>query len=280
MQGIFTPSAIARGFVRALLATSLSSALWASGCVGRVGQVAIDARPMDHLVLDETAEHALTSANRRHGRLVLLHQPPSPRGVVVTVHGINASPSAMQPIHAAAVSDHFSLWTFVYDDETRTLHESASDFASAWTEHGEHFVGDVQLVAHSMGSRIVVAALATVAPRLLRSTRLTLFAPPLGGVAIADSAPFAPSFLADLPGVRPGVDMGTNSSFQTLLEQASLPSTVATTIYVGDRDHIVDRGIPGFDNVVRRLDADLILVPGAGHTDILQRFTSPWGAGG
>ncbi|MCK6552849.1 hypothetical protein L6R52_43900, partial [Myxococcota bacterium] len=132
--------------------------------------------------------------------------------------------------------------------------------------------------AHSMGGRVVLAALDQLARegRLgARAISLNLIAPPLGGYTAANAARWAPSFLGGaFDGLRPGIDMGTSSSFQERLEALALPPNVHTTIWVAERDTIVDPSMAGFAQIRARLGAETRVVPGATHDSIIDAFAA------
>jgi pimeloyl-ACP methyl ester carboxylesterase len=134
---------------------------------------------------------------------------------------------------------------------------------------GRH--GTLVIEAHSMGARIALEALNYLGSRIARlgDVQLVLIAPPLGGFAGANMAPYAPAFLRDVPGLLPGLDMGSHSALQTDLESMRLPASVVTRIYLGDRDGVVDAETPRFRLVVKRLRASVIRVS-ADHDGIVE----------
>lgn len=107
---------------------------------------------------------------------------------------------------------------------------------------------------------------------LSKEVKLELINPVLGGLESANSARFAPGALGGLiPGLNPGKDMGTNSAFQKELEGTRLGKNVKTTLWVGDRDHLVDPKCPHFQGVSDGLNARLVNLPGEDHDSAIAR---------
>jgi len=249
--------------------------LSATGCLGGASTMprAADARLT--LRMDEQTETALLAANGQRGRFVLLDEGRPGTPTVITVHGINAAPDALQPLHDAALRRGARLLTFAYDDQRRRLGLSSAELA--WqliAERQRQPQRRLVIQAHSMGARITVAALSIVASfaRHLGPVELVLVAPLLEGVSAANLAQVSPALVAPLiPGVLPGADIGTRSDFQKALAGAHFPPTITTHIYVGDRDEIVAPRDPRFVTVAANLRATVTVVLDADHESILRR---------
>jgi pimeloyl-ACP methyl ester carboxylesterase len=203
------------------------------------------------------------------GRLVTLFQGDPQRPLVITVHGINGSPEDLRPVIDLSMARGKTTLTFAYDDQHRRLTDTTTDLASELAARlARAPLPAIELIAHSMGSRVALAALG----RLQRSGALTmpmwlqLIAPPLGGFDVANFASLAPAVVGELiPGVEPGKDLGTASAFQAALEALRLPPLVRTTIFLGGADRVVDPTLVGFTRIVEHLAATIVRFPQADH---------------
>ncbi len=203
------------------------------------------------------------------GRLVTLFEGDPQRPLVITVHGINGAPADLRPVIDLAIAQGKTTLTFAYDDQHRRLTDTTTDLASELAPRLARAPSrPLELIAHSMGSRVALAAMASLQQRgvLTMPVWLQLIAPPLGGFDLANFATLAPSVVGALvPGVEPGKDLGTQSAFQAALEALRLPPTVRTTVFVGGADRIVDSTLPGFQRIAANLNATLVRFPNADH---------------
>lgn len=211
-----------------------------------------------------------TPAQPTCGRLVFLSEPVAGRPLQVSVHGMNGTPENLRALTAEAGSQGFNTAAFAYEDKQCTLVETASDLTRQlrdWRQANPDLT--LRVDAHCMGARISVRALADMGHAVGRA-QLNLFTPALAGFAMANTANIVPRPLARLfPGTLPGQDMGTRSGFQARLEQTTLPPSVSTSIYYGQRDEIIDYTEPAHGRIERNLDASVSYVLGAGHMEVL-----------
>ncbi len=224
---------------------------------------------------NEAQERELLGGTNQPGRLIPLVQGRN--GAVVTIHGVNAAPGAVDSLAEPGVRTGQEVHTFAYDDRFRRLGDSSRDLAGQLAEWMDRNPGQpLSLRAHSMGGRVTLGALSVLQEQGRlggRRINLDLVAPPLGGFSAANWA------RADVTGVlgrvipvlRPGQDMGTSSGFQEQLEALRLPANVRTRIFVGGRDEVVDPNLAGFQRIQRNLGAELIRLPEADHNTILEQ---------
>lgn len=229
--------------------------------------------------VDNEGERAIVLANGDVGQLAVLHEGSGTGETVITVHGINAGPDAVAPIHERAALRGARLLTFVYDDRRRRLVDSSEELARGISrEIALYRPRILDITGHSMGGRIAVSALGELSREgKLRGQpiELCLLAPALGGFAAANMAKGVPRVFDRLfAGVAPGKDMGSRSAFQASLDEVSLPENVRTRIFVGGRDRVIDAADPRFLGVARRLRASVVLVPGADHDTIVDRVAA------
>jgi hypothetical protein len=230
------------------------------------------------VVLDEGSERAILEGDGGRGRLVALSDGIPGRGTTITVHGVNAAPSDLQPLHERAARNRQRLLTFVYDDRFRRLRDSSRELATAIAkDQREHGDGPLTIEAHSMGARIALSALNELMTgqawrkNLEGRLSLHLIAPALGGIAAANIARLAPPPLARaIAGVAPGIDMGTRSAFQVGLETVDFPPSVRTDIYIGREDRAVDSEDVHFRLVAQRLHAEVIALPAVDHVSVIE----------
>jgi pimeloyl-ACP methyl ester carboxylesterase len=223
--------------------------------------------------VEEHAEHSFLGTRNVPGVLVQV-SPGSPGdGVGVSVHGINARCSDVNPLTLELVERGAVTLAIAYDDDYRRLRDSAADLAAALRPYLESRPGEPLFVrAHSMGSRIVLVALERLGREGLlggRDIDVALVAPPLGGYRSADLARVTPWPLSRLKYVQPGIDMGRDSRFQRRLQALSLPVNVRVRVFLATNDRIVDSGDRGLWQVVRRVRGEAIWLPGATHESAL-----------
>jgi len=65
--------------------------------------------------------------------------------------------------------------------------------------------------------------------------------------------------------VQPSIDMGRNSEFQRQLQSLSLPAHVRVRVFLGANDHFVDPGDQRLWEVIERVRAEVVRLPGATH---------------
>lgn len=227
-----------------------------------------------------TEEHEASILRGAHGRGVLVELSPGALGAttLVTIHGINAAPDTIQPLHERAQHDGARVLTFVYDDRHSRLTDASRSLAgelATWMK--EHPGQPLRIQAHSLGGRVALGALHRLnAEGALKSpVELTLLAPPLAGYASANGARFLPDFLARaIGGAMPGKDLGTNSDYQRMLEALELPSSVSAHIYLAAGDTIAAPDSPTNVKIAQHLRARLFWVEGAEHTSVVGRVAS------
>lgn len=223
---------------------------------------------------DETQEQRLVGGSNQPGRLIPLMQ--GNHGAVMTIHGINASPQNVDALAQPGVQNGREVHTFAYDDRFRRLSDSSADLARELGQWMARNPGQpLTLRAHSMGGRVTLGALALLQDQGQlegRPVRLDLVAPPLGGYQAANWARADVTGLVGslVGGMRPGLDMGTDSGFQQRLENLRLPSNVQTRIFVGENDSVVDPTLPGFQRIAQNLRARTFQIPGADHNSIVE----------
>jgi hypothetical protein len=225
-----------------------------------------------HARISEVEEHAEDSvlwARNVPGALVQV-SPGSPGGGVgVSVHGINARCSDVDPLTLELAERGALTLAFVYDDNYRRLWDSAVDLAAALRPYLEGRPGEPLFVrAHSMGARIVLVALERLGREGALAGRdldVALVAPPLGGYRTADLARLTPWPLSRLKNVQPGIDMGRDSQFQSRLQALSLPENARVRVFLATNDRIVDPGDRRLWQVVARVRGKTVWLPGATH---------------
>jgi pimeloyl-ACP methyl ester carboxylesterase len=255
-------------------ATSIVLGLLLSLCCGCAAQ--LPGAPVDDdrgrsLVIDDDVEDALLEANGGRPHLLELHNPPNAPTTTVTVHGTKTGPSELQPLHQRAVARGDRLMTFIYDDRGTSVRASGRGLARELLAKRHHWGPRLRIEAHSMGTRVVLAALWYLDDRAtsLGLVELSLIAAPLGGIAAADLAPLTPTVIASIFGAVSSEDMGSHSALQGIIESMDLTPNVSARVYVGDGDSLVDCEAERFRRVVDRLDAHVIRVRGAGHVSVL-----------
>jgi len=229
------------------------------------------------LSINEDMEGALIHGANHQGKMIHVHRGTRGSDTLFTVHGIMAAPDTLDSIHEQAAEKGGEVNTFAYDDKYRRLTDSSRDLAEGFSGWMRDNPGrPLNIVAHSMGSRITLGALQKLdASRQLedRQVNLSLLAPALGGYKAANLAQAAPSFLAGIfKGAVPGKDMGTESYFQTMLESNKLPDNVRTTIFQGTDDTTVDEQSEGYRRIAGNLNAEIVMVEGAGHDTIIDAY--------
>ena len=243
----------------------------AVGCLGGAGQALAEGQRA--IVISEPMEQLVMERTGNRGVLMDVASGNPSRGVTVAVHGIRGAPDAMQPILDEAASKGGLVQAFVYDDNHQRLddvsHDLAGELARVLTSERK---GPLEIKAHSMGARVVLGALRELNDQGLldHKVHVTLLAPTLEGYRAADFAVLCPTVLCkSIPGVIPGKDMGRGSDYQQRLEELTLPDTVKTTIYQGEKDPIVEWSAPGFVKIAKNLKADVVYVRDGNHVDVL-----------
>lgn len=228
--------------------------------------------------IDEAHETSILQGAKGRGVLVELSPGKVGGATLVTIHGINAAPDTIQPLHDRALHDGDRVLTFVYDDRHSRLTDASRALAGelgTWLK--EHPGQPLRIQAHSLGGRVALGALHRLNTdgALSSPIELTLLAPPLAGYASANGARLLPDFLARaIGGAMPGKDLGTNSDYQRMLETLELPSSVSVRIYVASGDTIAAPDSPTNVKIARRLGARLFRVEGAEHTNVVGRVAS------
>ncbi len=219
--------------------------------------------------VEEHAEHSVLGTRNVPGALVQVSAGSPGGGVGVSVHGINARCSDVDPLTEELAERGALTLAFVYDDNYRRLWDSATDLAAALRPYLEGRPGEPLFVrAHSMGSRIVLVALEQLGREGVldrREVDVALVAPPLGGYRGADLARIAPWPLSRLKNVQPAIDMGRDSRFQRRLQELSLPENVRVCVFLGANDRIIDPADRRLWQVVARVRGTPVWLPGATH---------------
>jgi alpha/beta hydrolase family protein DUF900 len=239
-----------------------------------------DAVPKDSVQLGEVRsipeanERAMLKARGGRAHLVQLNKGRA-QGHTVTIHGINASPDSVKSLSQNSIDKRQSVHTLVYDDQKTGLDKTSSELAAELTKLQRKFPGQpLTIRAHSMGGRLAVDALRKMQEGgVLGESRVNLEMtnPVIGGTKSANSAKYAPDFVAPLiPGVVPGKDMGTDSAFQARLETTQLPKTVRTTTYVGTHDPLVNADDPHFKAVHDGLNGRVRSVVNGDHDSSIE----------
>jgi hypothetical protein len=224
--------------------------------------------------ISEKQEEEALEKNDGKATLTSVFKGTPGKGHRITVHGINAAPETMDPIHEDAASRGESVHTLNFDDQGARLGETSDQLADAIEKHQEKYPNEpLSIDGHSMGGRIAVDALRKLAEqdKLKGSVKLNLINPVLGGTKSGNWADMAFGPLNKIPGVTPGKDMGTKSDFQETLEGTQLPPNVVTSIKVGSEDTIVNKDDPHFKAVADGLNATVQEIPGANHDDLIAK---------
>ena len=103
-------------------------------------------------------------------------------GKVILIHGVSSHRSVMWPMAYRLWRAGFQVETWTYVTFFRSIESHAERFA-AYVSSTVSSESKVHLVAHSMGSIVVRAALHRIAPS--RIARIVLLAPPNGGSPVA-----------------------------------------------------------------------------------------------
>lgn len=227
---------------------------------------------MDPNKMDSRWEQNLIGKNRP-GKLVLV-QDGSRDKIAISVHGINAGPSALTTIINKRIDQSFDTYVYAWDSQFRRLTHSASDFASELSRLLRSRP-DASLVidAHSMGARMVLVALGRMQKFNLLDGHEVLFnmiAPTLSGFKTANSALRAPAVAQKIiKNLRPSMDMGTQSLFQKELNNVKVPSNVNSKIFVAENDVTAPLDTKSF-MISNQLKAQLRVVEGVNHSSILR----------
>lgn len=233
------------------------------------------------IAISKTMELSIVGGENKPGKLVDVAEGDPSLGVTVAVHGIRGSPSTIQTVIEGAAAGGGVVKAFTYDDQFRSLEDSSRDLANEIASWKQENPGrPLSIQSHSMGGRIVLGALQDLQERGLLADgapiHATLIAPPLGGYGSANSARWAPDFVARLiAGIVPGRGMGTSSDFQKMLEALKLPANVETTVLLAENDTLVDTTLPGFQRIVDNLHATIRHVRDADHVNILEKLGHP-----
>lgn len=221
--------------------------------------------------ITEADERAILGELNTPGKMVDLGGDPR-NGLALTIHGINGAPQDVDPLSRHSLGGNAQTRTYAYDDNYRRLTDTAADLSGQM----EGWLRDnpgrpLTLHAHSMGSRVAVAALDDLNKKGLlegRPVEFNMVAPPLGGYASANGARMAPDFLGGvIKNLRPSKDMGTTSDFQEGLEAARLPDNVKVRVFTAGKDTVVDYDNPHFKTIVDNLRAQVIPLPEADHVN-------------
>jgi dienelactone hydrolase len=238
--------------------------------------------PVPNLVAPVTEEEEQEALDKNGGRATMLDlfKGKPGKGHVVSIHGINASPETMDGLHESAAAEGKGVHTIAMDDMGADLDDISSDITSEIRDLQQRYPGEsITIQGHSMGGRLAadVARQLDQGGDLKNTLKLELFNPMLGGTGSGNWAKLAPGPLKNIPGVRPGVDMGSRSDFQKRLETMKLSPKVQASIKIGSEDGIVNADGKHFQNAVDGLNATVTEVPGAGHDDIndMANFRTP-----
>jgi pimeloyl-ACP methyl ester carboxylesterase len=267
-QGHRPRQALGATALAAILAVTIAPAWSAAGPTGR-REESVSAPFVGIAEVDEHVERAVLGSRNAPGVLVQVSAGSPGGGVGVTVHGINARCSDIAALTQELADRGAATLTFVYDDHYRRLRDSAADLAEALRLQLDARPDEPLAVqAHSMGSRIVLVALERLGREAAldgRDVEVDLVAPPLGGYASADLARLTPWPLSRIKNAQPGIDMGRSSRFQRRLQSLSLPAHVRVRVFLGTNDRIVDPGDRRLWEVIERVRAEVVRLPGATH---------------
>lgn len=199
----------------------------------------------------------------------------SSRPIALSVHGINGAPEEVQPLIDHAVAEGQTTMTFCYDDRFGRLTDSSKALAEQVSRLIDENPGrPLEFSAHSMGSRVALAALDHLnrQGKLTMPVTLRMVAPTLGGYSSANFATLAPDFIGKLiAGVQPGKDMGSTSQFQRDLEEIRLPENVAVIVFTAGRDEVVEPRGERFDRIIENLGARVVHLPDADHMSAIEQ---------
>jgi pimeloyl-ACP methyl ester carboxylesterase len=220
--------------------------------------------------ISEDAEREIVGGRNKPGKMVDLGGSPA-KGLALTVHGVNDSPKSVSGLSEQSLTTGAQTKTLAWDDNFRRLGDSSKDLSrelGAWLDKNPG--KPLTLSAHSMGSRISLAAMDDLAKsgKLKgHKVELNLVAPPLGGFDSANNLSKLPR-LADrvFKNIRPSRDMGSASDFQKQLESVKLPENVKVRVFTGGKDDVVDASMPGFKRIVDNLGAQVVNFPDADHS--------------
>lgn len=207
------------------------------------------------------------------GKLVLVSSGSRDK-IAISVHGINASPSALAQIMIKRMDQNFETYAFAWDSRFRRLGHSASDFASELSKLLRARPGvSVLIDAHSMGARMALVALGRMQKGLLLTGHEVVFnmiAPTLSGYKSANSAIRAPLSAQKLiKNLRPSMDMGTKSLFQKELDRVRIEAPADLKIYYAENDVTAPLDAKSL-LISNKLNANLQVVEGADHSSILR----------
>lgn len=212
----------------------------------------------------------VAAANGAH--LVPLSEGRPDRPMTVTVHGINASPDDVTSLSGRAIAAGDAVRTLAYDDQHTGLEATSRAFANdvgAWLR--ENPGRPLRIDAHSMGGRVALRGLHMLQQEGAlngRQVELNLIASPINGMSAANMAAMANLPLMgpirNIPGVVPGVDMGSLSGFQDRLNEVRFDDNVHVRVFTAGDDSIVNPN-GDFMSMVGRLEAVRVHLPNATH---------------
>jgi hypothetical protein len=230
------------------------------------------------LPLDEAHERGILGGRNRPGALALVVKGRPGDPLRVTIHGVNDSPAGVRALTERSFERKVRVETFVYDDQFRRLTDSANDLLAAMSPWLVANPGTpVSIDAHSMGTRICLAAAASMEKASLfggRVVELNLAAPILQGLAVANAARSAPELLEWVAGIAPAQDMGTTCDFQKRIDAIRFPANVKVRLFVGGKDTIVDSQDEAFLAIEKNLAAERVDFSGATHTGVIAEAAS------
>ncbi|MEZ4316966.1 MAG: hypothetical protein R3F61_05670 [Myxococcota bacterium] len=226
--------------------------------------------------MDEAYEQRALGGKNEPGHLLQVSRGRPGAGSRISVHGIRGNPGDVDPLTKLGLEDGARTSSFAYDDQHRRLDDVSDDLVAALrAEMKANPKGPLTLDAHSMGTRVVLDAVRKLSEGGElgnRPVNLNLVAPLLAGITGGGaelgtnlSRLAIPGMGALIPGLQPGKDMGTGSSFQDRLEGMELPKNVHTRLFTGTEDSLVDPAHPTWQAMAERLNAEQITLPGADH---------------
>jgi hypothetical protein len=219
--------------------------------------------------LDAAFERKVLREARGRGTLIDIHPGRADRPTAIFVHGMAGAASDLTGVIQRAIDAGDTVTTFAYDDKFRTLEDSSRDLARAIDAlmNGDP-ARTLRLVAHSMGGRVALGALASLQRdgRLTGEVELNLIASPIAGVPSAMFSQVAPAFL---PWIRPSRGMASASGFQRMIDRLVLPSNVTVNIFVGGKDEVFDHSTDRYRLLIEKLRATVMVFAGATHMTIL-----------
>lgn len=161
-------------------------------------------------------------------------------------------------------------------DTFRCLNKTSQEFAvglDTWLEENPN--EPLQLNSHSMGTRVTLAALQLLhdAGSLEgREITVNLIAPPLTEFRATKRSRLTPP-----RSLRPKEDLESSSISQEDISQIELPPCVKVRVFLGGEDNIVSPEYArqdAFQQLVQRLNAEVIRFPKANHMTILEEVNS------